>query len=78
MTRTRVNLAAMSLLVGLVFACSSAESDGTGYPILPSNALTDIGEPIYEDNCAGCHGAGSVPPPLPFVPSGSVKTQSTA
>jgi mono/diheme cytochrome c family protein len=57
-------------MTGAALACgSSAEtsSDG-GYPILPTDELVQIGQPLYEQNCASCHGDATTRPPVPFAP----------
>ena len=60
---------AIALLTISVVGCSSTAPDDSAYPIQPSQTLIETGRPIYQANCAGCHGDGATPPRLPFVPS---------
>ena len=64
----------IAALVPLVMAC--VEGDGTDkdakaepYPILPTDNLVDVGKPLYEANCASCHGDATTAPPLEAAPA---------
>lgn len=54
------------VLVVIIAACS--DESGSGYPIKPTTSLVNEGRPIYQANCASCHGDALNPPPLPTAP----------
>lgn len=62
------------LAVALVMAACTASDSGeeneaqNPYPIVPTDDLTAIGEPLYNTNCASCHGDTTTPPPLEGAP----------
>lgn len=58
--------------IGLIaMACGSGGGDVSenGYPILPSGDLVEVGQPLYQQNCASCHGDATTRPPVPFAPT---------
>lgn len=68
---TKILLVAVAILISIsVLACSSGPSgvNEGGYPILPTDDLVQIGEPLYQQNCASCHGDANTRPPVPFAP----------
>lgn len=64
-------LAALFGVVALAFlACGSDTTDinESGYPVLPTDDLVQVGQPLYQQNCASCHGDSDTRPPVPFAP----------
>ncbi len=63
-----VALAAVLAALALALADCSA-SDGYAYPIRPTQELAARGKPIYDSNCASCHGDAQTRPPVPSAPT---------
>lgn len=59
------------LIAIIAIACGSGDSEGkeSGYPILPTDALVQAGQPLYQQNCAVCHGNAVTRPPVSFAPT---------
>lgn len=59
----------VSIFVAVTACGSSAQSVGdNSYPILPTDELVEVGRPLYQENCASCHGSATTRPPVPFAP----------
>ena len=69
----KVRLVASTLLLLLVFSIAACGSNTTGvsesgFPILPTDELIEVGQPLYQQNCASCHGDATTRPPVAFAP----------
>lgn len=51
----------------ILTACGS-DAGASSYPIVPTDELVGRGQPIYQENCALCHGDATTPPPLASAP----------
>ena len=58
---------ALATAATLLPACGGNGS--ASYPVLATDALVARGRPVYETECASCHGDATVRPPLKTAPT---------
>jgi mono/diheme cytochrome c family protein len=57
---------ALAASLSVLAACGSGPAV---YPVHPTDALVARGRPLYEANCASCHGDATTRPPLKTAPT---------
>ncbi len=66
--RTLLVVLGSLLMIGVLAACQTDEDVVAEYPIVLSTKLINEGRPIYQTNCASCHGDANTPPPMAAAP----------
>lgn len=66
--RLLVLLTSAAAVIAIACSSGSSEVSESGYPVLPSDDLVQVGQPLYQQNCASCHGDAVTRPPVPFAP----------
>ena len=56
-------------VIAITCGSGSGEVNESGYPVLPTDDLVQVGQPLYQQNCASCHGDANTRPPLPTAPT---------
>lgn len=65
---SRNALRAFTLAAALVLLAACGGSPAA-YPVVPTHSLVAEGRPLYETNCATCHGDATTRPPLKAAPT---------
>ena len=57
-----------AVLAVVAVGCGSQSGVDGDYPIMPTDELIQVGQPLYAQNCATCHGNDTTRPPLATAP----------